>query len=137
MTTDLEAHFDYLSNLLRTEAELDGPRRIYSANTSKTGQLGEYGHVGFSPASRHVALTIFCYAVSARPDESLISAQQPPFRIDSISLDHTEDEDQIMQGRDQGVSRTDQLGHAGDASYLTDDPAKDFKAEWEVSLAVK
>jgi hypothetical protein len=42
-----------------------------------------------------------------------------------------------MQGRDQGVSRIDQLGHTGDASDLMDDPAKDFKAEWEVSLALE
>lgn len=84
-----------------------------------------------------MALTIFCFSVSARPDESLISAQQPPFRVDSISLDQTEDEDQIMQGRDQEVSRIDRLPHQGNAPDLVDDPAKDFKAEWEVSPALK
>jgi hypothetical protein len=31
----------------------------------------------------------------------------------------------------------DRLGHTGDASDLMDDPAKDFKAEWEVSPALK
>jgi hypothetical protein len=61
LTTRLEAHVDYQSYLLNTEAELGGLGRIHPANISKTGQLGEYGCPGFSPASRDMALTTFCF----------------------------------------------------------------------------